>query len=147
MSNYTTSAASSSAPAGTSTTHTTDGGRLLRFALNLDGVATGGTGLLMLALAGVLDSLLGPSTAMLLGLGAFFVVYGAVVLWIGTRPVINRRAATAVAVVNLLWTVDTLVVVLADLLTLTTLGTVVALGLAAVTACFGALQLIGTRRS
>lgn len=122
------------------------GGRLLRFALTLDGIATGATGLLFVALTSVLDTVLGVSPGLLLGVGLFFVAYGAVVLWIGTREVINGRAATAVAVVNLLWTVDSAVVLIAGALDLTALGTMTVLGLAAVTAGFGAAQLAGVRR-
>lgn len=120
---------------------------MLRFALTLDGIATGATGLLFVALTSVLDTVLGVSPGLLLGVGLFFVAYGAVVLWIGTRGVINGRAATAVAVVNLLWTVDSAVVLVAGALDLTALGTMTVLGLAAVTAGFGAAQLAGVRRA
>lgn len=122
------------------------GGRLLRFAFTLDWIATGATGLLFVALTSALDTVLGVPPGLLLGVGLFFVAYGAVVLWIGTREVINGRAATAVAVVNLLWTVDSAVVLVAGVLDLTTLGTMTVLGLAAVTAGFGTAQLAGVRR-
>lgn len=123
------------------------GGRLLRLALVLDGIATGATGLLFVALMSVLDSVLGVPVTYLLEVGLFFVAYGVVVLWIGTRDEINGKAAMAVAVVNLLWTVDSAVILAAGFLDLTTLGTLTVVGLAAVTAVFGAAQLAGVRRA
>lgn len=123
------------------------GGRLLRLALVLDGIATGATGLLFVALMSVLDSVFGVPATYLLEVGLFFIAYGVVVLWIGTRDEINGKAATAVAVVNLLWTVDSAVILAAGFLDLTTLGTLTVVGLAAVTAVFGAAQLTGVRRA
>lgn len=127
------------------TTPTT--GRLLRTSLVLDGVATGLTGVLLAALSGVLDTVLGPSAAFVLGVGLFFVAYGATVLAIGTRRTINRGAAGAVAGANLLWTVVSVIVVIAGMLSLTTLGVVTALALAVVTTVFAELQITGLRRS
>ncbi|MPY78633.1 MAG: hypothetical protein GEV04_09075 [Actinophytocola sp.] len=122
-------------------------GRLLRTSLVLDGIATGLTGVLIAALSGMLDTVLGPSTAFVLGVGLFFVAYGATVLVIGTRGMINRGAAGAVAGANLLWTVVSVIVVIAGTLSLTTLGVVTALALAVVTTVFAELQITGLRRS
>jgi hypothetical protein len=125
----------------TTTTSTT----LLRDTIKLDGFATLPSGVLLATLAGVLAGPLGIPAGALLGAGLFFVAWGGAVLYLGTRPVINRRAATAVGIVNAVCAVDCLAIAL--LADLTTLGTVVLLVLAVVVAGIGALQLHAARLS
>lgn len=116
----------------------------LRYAIQFDGYATLPCGVLLAALAGVLADPLGIPAGVLLGAGLFFVVWGAVVLYLGTRPVIDRRAATAVGIVNVVCAADAVAIALvADL---TTAGTIALLALAVVVACVGVLQLAATRR-
>ncbi|GAB3431663.1 hypothetical protein [Actinophytocola sediminis] len=118
---------------------------LLRFALTFDGVVTGVTGVALAALAGVLAGPLGLPAAVLLGTGLFFVGYGAAVLYLGTRPTINRRGALAVVVINLISVLDSVLV--AMLGGLTTLGVVVLVVLAVAVAALAGLQLVGLRRN
>ena len=82
--------------------------------------------------------------AILIGAGLFFIVWGAGVLYLGTRPVINRKGAVAVGVVNVVCAVDGVLV--AELADLTTLGTVALLALSVAVAGIGALQLFASRR-
>lgn len=119
---------------------------LLPFALKADGLATLPTGLLLATLAGVLDGPLGLPTEFLLIVGLFCVAYGAGVLFLGTRPVINRRAAGGVVALNVIWVLDSVLVVAAGLFDLTTLGVIVVLGIAAAVAAVAALQVVGLRR-
>lgn len=117
---------------------------LLREAIKFDGFATLPSGVLVTALAGVLAGPLGIPTGVLLGAGLFFVVWGAGVLFLGTRDVIDRRAAVTVGVVNVVCAADCVAIALiADL---TALGTVVLLVLSAAVAGIGALQLYAARR-
>ncbi|MPZ85681.1 MAG: hypothetical protein GEV28_36990 [Actinophytocola sp.] len=120
-------------------------GRLLRFALTADGVATGASGVALTALAGVLDGPLGIGFGWLLGTGLFFLGWGAFVLHLGTRPTINRRGATFVVAVNLLAALDSVLVALVG--DLTALGTVVVLVLAVAVAAIAVLQIEGLRQS
>jgi hypothetical protein len=99
---------------------------------------------LVVALAGVLADPLGIPTGVLLGAGLFFVAWGAGVLYLGTRPVIDRRAAAAVGVVNVVCAVDGVAVAL--VVNLPTLGTVALLVLSVLVAGIGALQLFAVRR-
>lgn len=124
----------------TTTTSTT----LLRETIKFDGFATLPSGVLLAALAGVLADPLGIPTGVLLDAGLFFVAWGAGVLYLGTRPVINRRAAVAVGIVNVVCAVDGVVVAL--LADLTTLGTVALFVLSVLVAGVGTLQLHATRR-
>lgn len=121
--------------------------KLLRQAMLLDGVATLPSGVLIAALAGVLAGPVGIPTGVLLGAGLFFVAWGALVLFLGTRPVVDRTGARVVGIVNLVCAVDGLVVVLAGIGDLTTLGAVLLVALSAVVLGLGAFQLVASRRS
>lgn len=117
---------------------------LLRVALTFDGFATLPSGVLLAALAGVLAEPLGIPTGVLIGAGLFFVGWGAGVLYLGTRPRINRRAAGAVGVVNVVCAVDGVLV--AEFADLTTVGSLALLALSVAVAGIGALQLFAVRR-
>jgi hypothetical protein len=120
--------------------------KLLREAVLLDGFATLPSGVLLTALAGVLDEPFGIPTGVLLGAGLFFVAWGALVLFLGFRPVVNRRAAIAVGVVNVVCAVDGLIVELAGVGELTTLGSVLLVALSVVVLALGALQVFAATR-
>lgn len=130
----------------TATSTATKPDALLRFAITFDGVVTGATGVGLAALAGVLDGPLGLPAAALLGAGLFFVVYGAAVLYLGTRPTINRRGATAVVVINLVTALDGVLLALVGVPT-TTLGSFTLVALAVAVAGLAGLQIAGLRRS
>lgn len=116
---------------------------LLRAAIKFDGYATLPSGVLVAALAGVLADPLGIPTGVLIGAGLFFIVWGAGVLYLGARPVIDRRAAVAVGIVNVVCAVDGVgVAVVTDL---PTLGTIALLAMSAAVAGIGGLQLFAAR--
>jgi hypothetical protein len=117
---------------------------LLREAIKFDGFATLPSGVLVAALAGVLADPLGIHAGVLIGAGVFFIAWGAAVLYLGTRPVINRRAAVGVGVVNAVCAVDGIAVAL--FVDLTTLGTIALLALSVAVAGIGAVQLFAARR-
>lgn len=119
--------------------------KLLREAVLLDGFATLPTGVLLAALAGVLAEPFGIPTGILLGAGLFFVAWGAAVLFLGFRPVVNRRATIAVGVVNVVCALDGLLIVLTGIGDLTTLGTVLLTGLSVVVAALGGLQIVAAK--
>lgn len=120
--------------------------KLLREAVQFDGFATLPSGVLLAALAGVLADPLGVPTGVLLAAGLFFVAWGAGLLFLGYRPVINRRATIAVGVVNIVCAVDGFVVELAGIGELTTLGSVLLIALSVVVLAIGALQLYAATR-
>lgn len=119
---------------------------LLREAVVIDGLATLPSGVLLTALAGVLAEPFGIPTGVLVAAGLFFVVWGAGVLFLGTRGVVNRRAAIAVGVVNVVCALDGGLVAALGVGELTTLGTVLLVGLSVAVAAIGALQLFGATR-
>lgn len=123
-----------------------DGSGLLRLVLKLDAAATGAVGVLSLAASPVLDDLLGTPLALLLPVGLFLVVY-AVAIWIvASRRRVSRPAVWAAIVINLLWALDSVVVVAAGWFSLTGIGAAFVLFQAAVVALFAAAQLYALRR-
>lgn len=117
---------------------------LLRDALRIDGFATLPSGVLLAALAGVLADPLGIPAGVLLAAGLFFVAWGAGVLYLGTRPVVDRRGGLAVGIVNVVCAVDGVAVAL--LANLTTIGEIALLALSVAVVAIGALQLYAARR-
>lgn len=132
--------------ASTAITRTTDT-RLLRFALRADALITGGNGLAYLAGATLLDDLLGVPSPILLGVGVFLIGYAAAVFTI-SRPAHPSRVGTlTVVAINTVWALDSVVLVVAKPLDLTTPGAIWIVLQAAVVGAFVALQLAGLRRA
>ncbi len=121
--------------------------KLLRLALKLDAVATGGLGLLAVAAAPLLENLLGAPRDLLTPVGAFLIAYGVAVWVIGTRATVSRTAVWAVIALNLVWVLDSVLTVAAGWLSLTVLGTGFVLLQAAAVALFADLQFMGLRRA
>lgn len=82
---------------------------LLRTALKLDATVSAANAAAYLAAATVLDDLLGLPVDALREVGAFLVVFAAVVWYVGTRPGISRPAAWGVVVANAVWVVVSVV--------------------------------------
>ena len=122
-----------------------DRGALLIRSIRLDALMSGASGLLAAAGATALDGVLGVSTAFLVALGVFLLAYAAGLLALA-RAGAPTPGVWAVIVGNALWVVASVVTVLADWLTLTTAGTVVALAQAAAVALIAETQLVGLRR-
>ncbi len=120
---------------------------LLRPALLLDAGVTGANGLAYLVAAGPLAELLGPPEAALRGIGAFLVVFAALVALAGRPAAPARRAVVAVVVVNAAWVAGSLVAAAAGWGSPTTAGTVWTLLQAGVVAGFAELQVAGLRRA
>ena len=121
-----------------------DGG-LLKFALTLDGVVTGANGIALLAGAALLDGWLGLPASLLVAVGAFLTVYGALVLKLAARPI--RTAVVAVIAANAVWAIDTLLALALDWHEPTLAGQLVIAVQAVGCAGFAALQYLGLRRA
>lgn len=125
---------------------TSDGGRLLRRALRLDAAASGALGVVSLAAAPALVDLLGPPAPVLVGVGAFLVVFAAGLLVLAARPVVPRPAAWTVVLGNAAWVGGSVLATLVAGSSLTGLGVAVVLAQAAAVAVFADLQWLGLRR-
>ena len=113
--------------------------------IRLDALVSAASGLVAAAGALLLDGVLGVSAAFLVVVGIFLLGYA------GWLVVLARRGAPtpgakAVIVGNALWVAASVVAVVADWLTLTTAGTVVALAQAAAVALIAEAQWVGLRR-
>ncbi len=131
----------------TSTTTTHTNVLTLKNVLLLDAVLTGANGLVYVAGATVLDSLLGPPPAVIVGLGIFMLAYAAAAALLGTRRPVSRLAVGLIADGNIVWALASVLVLVFGWLGLTTAGTVWTLMQAALVAGFAALQMIALRRS
>lgn len=120
---------------------------LLRQALLSDAVTTGACVVLLVAGAGFLDGLLGLPAALLRGAGLVLVPFVGLVAWLGLRDHAPRPAVWAVIGLNLLWAVDSVLLVISGWVQPTAAGMAFVLGQAAVVAMYAELQFMGLRRS
>ncbi|CAN3130392.1 hypothetical protein ACNUDN_20900 [Mycobacterium sp. smrl_JER01] len=127
----------------TSTRLSTDS--LLRFAMRADAVISGVTGIALLALAPQVAEWSGTTPTVEYATGAFFVLFGIGVLVLAARPAI-RTSGLVLAVGNALFSVLTVVVVVAGVWPLTTTGVVLVLGTGVYTLVMAELQYQGVRR-
>ena len=119
----------------------------LRTALKLDAVVTGANGAAYLVAAGPLEDLLGLSPALLRSIGAFLLLFAAVVWAVASRPEVSASAALAVIAVNVLWAADSIAFLLSGLSDPTTAGGIWIVLQALVVAGFAALQAVSRKRA
>ncbi|SDN63082.1 hypothetical protein [Allokutzneria albata] len=118
----------------------------LRTVMKVDAVGTGANGAAYLAASGLIGSLLGVPAGVLAPVGAFLLAFAIGVWFIGTRAGINPKAVWGVALVNMVWAVDSLVVAFSDWFPLTGWGLFYIVFQAVVVGALGVLQVIGLRR-
>ncbi|WP_405792158.1 hypothetical protein [Streptomyces sp. NBC_01506] len=121
--------------------------RLLRLALRLDAVATGGVGAAALIGCAALDSALGLPVAFLAGIGAFLVLYALFVGRVSTASAPHRTAVRLVIGSNLAWFALSAVTAAAGWLDPTGLGTALIVAQAVAVLGFADVQLIGLRKA
>lgn len=117
----------------------------LRFALLGDAAASGATGLLLAAGAGALAPLLNLPEGLLFWAGLLLLPYAAFVAWAGTRDGVPQNAVRAVVAVNLLWVLDSALLLAAGPVSPNGLGTAFVLAQALVVAGFAAMQWTALR--
>jgi glucose uptake protein GlcU len=124
---------------------TTTRDSFLRFALRIDAIGSGLMGVVGLAIAPQIAELSGTTTSFEYAIGVFFVAYGVAVFALSLRPSV-RLTGRACVIGNLVYSVATVVMVLADVFPLTTTGIVATLGSGIFTLVMADLQYIGLRR-
>lgn len=120
----------------------------LRLALLADAAGSGAAGLLLIAVPlggafGLPDGLLRAAAALMLAWAAF-------TFWLGNHPAPTRALVRAVVAVNVIWVVDSLMLLLGPAmlgLSPTALGTGFVLAQAALVAGFAAAQWAALRRA
>ncbi len=120
---------------------------LLRFALRLDGVVSFAAGLATCAGYASLDGVFGAPAGVILAIGVFMLAYGAAITWLSTRARIDLRLVWIVAVGNLVWAIDSVLLAGSGWIAATALGVALILGQAVAVVGFSALQYLGLRQS
>jgi hypothetical protein len=122
---------------------------LLRFALRADATASGLMGIAAIPLAGWLARVAGTPIAFDYIVGALFIVFAAGVFVLAARPSVKsvKRTGIVIASGNALYTVASIVFVLADVVPLTTAGVVLTLATGVYTLVMAELQYQGWRRA
>ena len=119
----------------------------LRYALLADAAASGATGLLLIAGAGLLEGFLGLPIALMREAGLVLVPYVAFVAWVGTRETISRPAVQAVIALNVLWVAGSIGLLVSGWVAPALLGYAFVIAQAMVVGVFAELQFIGLRRT
>ncbi|MER5260568.1 hypothetical protein ABTZ99_00630 [Actinosynnema sp. NPDC002837] len=115
---------------------------LLRFALKLDGVASGGLGLIALVFN---DLHTGLPNGLVIGLSVFLLAYGVGVFLLGMRPI--RPLVAVVIIGNSVWVLDSFLTAFAGWFPVTGLGVFLIVAQAVAVMGFITLQVLGLRRS
>jgi hypothetical protein len=125
-------------------TGTRDG--FLRLALRADATCSGLMGLAGIPLAGWLAETSGTTKAFEYSMSAFFIAFAVGVFVFAARPSVTQ-AGIVIAAGNLLYTVASVIFVLADVFPLTATGVVLTLGAGVYTLVMAELQYTGWRRA
>lgn len=120
---------------------------LLRRALLADGIVSGGAGAVLLLAAEPFGDLFGMPTVLLRWAGVSLFPFAAVLVYLATRPRIPRRYAWGVVGYNLLWAIDSILLLALGWVEPTALGYAFVLVQALAVLGFAELQYFGLRRS
>jgi hypothetical protein len=120
---------------------------LLRLALAADAAGSGATGLLALAGGAALAGPLGLPAGLLQAAGAFCLTYAALVAWMARRAELPAWSVWLVIGGNLVWTADSLLLLVSGWVAPTGLGIAFVTAQALAVAGFAAAQWVGLARS
>lgn len=119
----------------------------LRRALQADAIFSGVSALLLVFGAGLLASLTNLPEAFLRNTGLVLVVYVALVGYLGTREMMSKAAVWAVIAVNVVWGIDSILLLLSGWVSPNLLGQAFVVMQAIAVGVFAELQFIGLRKS
>ncbi|WP_144122435.1 hypothetical protein [Catellatospora sichuanensis] len=125
----------------------TDTPRLLRHALRIDAIASGATGISLVAAGRLHADLFGLPVALTLPIGLFLLAFAAFVGFTGTRREVDLRAAKAIILINVGWVLLSAAVVATGLVPLNALGTGYVIAQAVAVGILAELQFTGVRRT
>jgi hypothetical protein len=121
--------------------------RPLRAFLQIDALASGLLGVLLVAAGSQLTGWLGLPMALLVPTGVFLAAFAVWVWRVGSRPMPDRVAVRAIIVANVLWVLASAVVAATGWFSPTRLGVAFILLQAGAVAVFAAGQSAGLRRT
>ncbi|MDX1687808.1 MAG: hypothetical protein R3248_07475 [Candidatus Promineifilaceae bacterium] len=126
---------------------TDDPSTLLRRALVANALFSGASGTVLALGARPVASFLGVDAVLFLAVtGVLLILYAADLLYVATRPAINRTAAWMAVVLDLLWVAGSALILLGGWLPLTTGGQWAAAIVAELVFLFALFQYLGLRR-
>jgi hypothetical protein len=117
----------------------------LRYVLWSDVIASGATGLLMIAAAGVLESFLGLPSTLTREAGLILMPYVAFVAFVAISAQISRAAVWVIIAANAAWTIGSFGLLVSGVVAPTALGYAFVIAQALVVATLAMLQYAGLR--
>lgn len=120
---------------------------LLRGILMIDAAFSGVSGLSLALGAGPLAGFLGLPTPLVLGAGLFLLPYAALVALLGTRESLPRALVWFVVAGNILWAIESVVLLVSGQASPTSVGIAVVVAQALAVAIIAETQAIGLKRS
>lgn len=97
----------------------------------INGISSGITGLLLLLAPRMIATLFSvPSQIPFIGVGAFLVIFSLAVVGTAMRKPISQPAVSFISLLDLLWVGSSVLVIIAFSSTLSTIGTIIILGVA-----------------
>jgi hypothetical protein len=118
---------------------------LLGRSLLLDGVVSGATGALMFLAASPLADLLGMNERLLRVAGFSLLPFAALLVFLAVRPTVSKPLVWGIVAYNLLWAVDSILLLTTDWVAPTALGYAFTMFQAVAVAGFAGLQYVGLR--
>jgi hypothetical protein len=119
----------------------------LRRVLFVDAASSAAMGLLLFAAAAPLASLLSLPESLLRQVGLLLLPFAAFVAWVASRQALARVAVWSIIALNVLWLIDSILLLLGGWVTPNVLGYVFVVGQAAVVGVLAELEYIGLRRT
>lgn len=120
---------------------------LLRSALLIDAVASGGIGLLLIAGATPLSGFLGLPQPLLLGAGIVCCGWAAVTGWLSRRAALQPGIIWLVIALNAVWVIESALLLLSGWVSPTATGHAFVIALGLLVAGFAEAQYLGLKRS
>ena len=120
---------------------------VLRNALLIDGLLSGFTGLLLVLAAGWLGAFLELPRLLLLVAGSALLPFAAMLVWLANRTEISRQAIWAVIAVNVVWVVDSLLLLVVGWVSPNLFGYAFVIAQALAVALLAELQWFGLKHS
>lgn len=119
----------------------------LRRALRADAIFSGASALMLVLGAGLFASLTNLPETFLRNTGLVLVIYAALVGYLGTRGIVSKAAVWAVIAVNVIWAIDSIILLVSGWVSPNLLGQALIVMQAIAVGVFAELQFIGLRKS
>jgi hypothetical protein len=120
---------------------------LLRRALLTDAALTFMSGVVLAFAASPLAALFALPVAALRGAGLIFIPFAAFTAWLGTRQRVHRALVFVVIAANVLWSLDTVLLLFSGWVQTNLLGEIFVVGNALIIVALAEAEFLGLRRS